>query len=66
MLLTTIITLNECKPDVLRCKSLCEEGLAIDYEDGSHLLGMTYKHLKYFIKLVSRLFVSTNRNGLHM
>ena len=46
VLLTTIITLNECKPDVLICKSFCEEGLAVDYED-SFKLGMTYKHLKY-------------------
>ena len=55
VLLTTIITLNECKPDVLRCKSFCDEGLAIDYEDSS-LLGMTYKHLEYFIQLIDYLF----------
>ena len=47
LLLTTIINLNECKPEcnVLRWKSFCEEGLAIDYEDISQL-GMTYKHSK--------------------
>ena len=58
VLLTTIITLNECKPDMLRCKSFCEEGLAIDYED-LFQLSMTYKHLKYleyFIQLIDYLF----------
>ena len=58
VLLSTVITLNECKPDALRCKSFCEEGLAIDYEDSAQL-GMTYKHLnkvKYFIKLIKYLF----------
>ena len=43
VLLSTVITLNECKPDALKCKSFCEEGLAIDYEDSAQL-GMTYKH----------------------
>ena len=45
-IICTIITLNECKPDVLRCKSFCEKGLAIDYED-LFKLSMTSKHLKY-------------------
>ena len=55
VLLTTIITLNECKPDVLRCKSFCEEGLAIDYEDLFQLSMMTYKHLKYVLRILYNL-----------
>ena len=53
LLLTTIITLNECKPEcnVLKWKSFCEEGLAIDYEDISQL-GMTYKHSKYLLRIL--------------
>ena len=70
LLLTTIITLNECKPEcnVIRWKSFCEEGLAIDYEDKSQL-GMTDKLSKLILRILYTddwLFVLTNRNDLHM
>ena len=56
VLLTTIIIINECKPNVQRCANFCLEGIAIDYEDS---LGMTYKHLnkvEWFIQLINYLF----------
>ena len=58
VLLSTFITLYECKPDALKCKSFCEEGLAIDYEDTAQL-GMIYKHfnkVEYVIQLIDYLF----------
>ena len=63
VLLTTIIIINDCKPNVQRCANFCLEGIAIDYEDS---LGMTYKHLNKVLYSVDKLFVLANRIGLLM
>ena len=62
VVLTTIIILIECKPNVQRCANFCLEGIAIEYEDS---LGMTYKQGRILYS-VDKLFVSTNRISLLM